>query len=408
MRSRKANIFSIILISIVLISMLSVTGCSSDKSTTTSGEKTITIGAILWLGMTLGLDAEHGIQLTTDQINESGGLDIGGEKYKINVIYYDDNNAADTARSAMNRLVFQDNVKFIISGSMFEPALYQIAEDNKVVFVGSSTQDDILNPDLKYCFRGNPGACFETVLPAWMVQRFPEKKNWAVVCEDSQSGRQSGSFVTKVLEGSGASVDIIYIPSNATDLSAMATKVKELNPDVFMPSLSVEGDTLAFKAVYQVGYKGQIFFPGAHSVEAMLAMVPPECIEGLIKGEDPVHLEPPGTQMAADFKAAWIAKYGSWTKPALFYYINFMCMKAALEKAGSTDPDKVADVIANGLQWDAASGSYQMIDRPDKNNSRTIDCVEDCYPVRVVNSQIELIEHLSLADSYEIYHKFNQ
>jgi len=425
MKNEKLGLLPVILIAILMASMSFVTGCGDsepDKTTTPAiketGEatttptirevKTLKIGAIMWLGWGLGIDSKQGMELSVELINNSGGLTIGDEKYMIELIVYDDNNTDATARSALNKLIYEDEVKFVISGSNYETSLLATAEANKVIMIGSSTADDILSPDLTYCFRGNPGACFQTVLPVWMLQHFPEKDDWVITADDTQSGHQSVAFTEKILTALGANLEAIYIPSGATDVSAMATKVATLNPDVFFSGRGVETTALDFKAVYQAGYRGQIFMTGAHSIEVMLMMVTPEVLEGLIKGEDPLHLDPPPTQIAADFKEAWIAKYGEWYNPALYYHINFTCLEAALKAAGSIDVDDVADVLANGLQWDSPSGSFQMIDRPDLENSRTVDCVEDCYPVQVVNGKVELIEKFELADSYDIYHKYHQ
>ena len=418
MERRKSKILIGLTLTIIILCTSFIIGCKSQPTTTvaptsatstkTPEVKTLNIGVILWLGWGLGIDSKNGIELSADLINNSGGLTIGSEKYKVNFIIYDDNNNDATARSALNRLIFEDKVKFVLCGSNFEVGLYPTIESNKVIMLGSSTQDDILSPKLHYCFRGNPSTCYGTILPAWMMRYAPEKKNWFLVCYDNQAGHANAALSEKVLKGSGATVTTMYIPVGSSDLSAMATKVKTLNPDVFMPSTGVEQDALCFKAVYQAGYRGQIFNPGAAPVGAMMAIAGPDVIQGMIKGEDPIHLDPPATQLGKDFKDAWIAKFGKWENPTLLYHINWTCLQAALEKAGSIDVEKVADVIATGLQWDSPTGSYKMIERTDLGNTRTVDLVEDVYPVKIVGSNVQLIEHLSLADSYTIYKKFNQ
>jgi len=413
MKCRRLRMVAGLILAIMMLSTLFTFGCKAQPTTTaatTAPEvKTLNFGVVFWLGWGLGIDSKNGIEVSVDIINKAGGLSIGSEKYKLNPIFYDDNNNQAQAVSAVNKLIFEDKVKFIISGSNFEDSFYSICDSNKVVLLGGSTKDSILDPKYHYIFRANGSACFTTVLTSWMTKKYPEKKNWVVALPDSVGGHISGEFTGKVLKDSGVNADLEYYPTGSPDLSSLGTKVKTLNPDVFLATgAGVEGDSLGYKAAYQAGYRGQLFSPAALPPPQLAMMLTPEVAEGMIAGSDPVGLDPPGTKISEDFKNAWIAKIGKWQSPTLLFHMNYTCLQAALQKAGSIDPDKVAEAIATGLQWDGPSGAFKMIDRPDKGNSRTVDCVFDLWPVKITGGKAVLIEHISLADSYATYKKYNQ
>ena len=66
---------------------------------------------VLKLGNTVPLKAKEGIQikkwleLLAERTNQAGGLVVKGEKYKIQIISYDDEYSADTGRAAAERLI---------------------------------------------------------------------------------------------------------------------------------------------------------------------------------------------------------------------------------------------------------------------------------------------------------------
>ena len=68
--------FLIVLFGLILTPIYSPSIASQPK------QKTLTIGAIGFLGWPLGLDMMRGVELMTEMDNAKGGLDIGGEKYQ--------------------------------------------------------------------------------------------------------------------------------------------------------------------------------------------------------------------------------------------------------------------------------------------------------------------------------------
>ena len=74
--------------------------------------KTLKVGLISGLGNPLGRDNQRLMEAVIPAVNSKGGLTIGGESYRIQLIVYDSKDSAETARAAVERLVFQDGVKF--------------------------------------------------------------------------------------------------------------------------------------------------------------------------------------------------------------------------------------------------------------------------------------------------------
>ena len=53
--------------------------------------------------------------MNADLLNKQGGLTIGGKKYMIEYHIYDGKYDTDTSRAAVEKLVYQDKVSFIVS-----------------------------------------------------------------------------------------------------------------------------------------------------------------------------------------------------------------------------------------------------------------------------------------------------
>lgn len=134
---------------------------------TVFAEQTIKIGII---GPMKFVPGEHILwsgSLATEEINERGGVAIKGNKYKIELIKADSNEilSLPDAVRAMERLIIENKVNFIIGGFNSEPvlAMQEVMADNKILFLcpGSShvAQCERLAKDYnkyKYFFRVGP------------------------------------------------------------------------------------------------------------------------------------------------------------------------------------------------------------------------------------------------------------
>jgi len=360
------------------------------------------VGYVGWLGLFIGVDTLHAIEVMIDMINGQGGLKIGNEIYKINLISYDSNNDQATMSAAMNRLIFEDNVKFIVSDGFGIDGVFPITEANKVLLCSASQSPAILSPDNHMSFMVGFQNTGSSSIIGWFAHTYPDKKKMVFALPDSQMGHMGEMVNTPVLKAFNFDVDFEYYPANATDLSALGTKVKTVNPDVF--ACSMGSPIQPFAAVRQAGYTGQLFSPSAAiSVNDMLTVLTPEQLEGFIGPATPTEFDPALTTLAQEFKDAWISKFGKWEGPEITMVANFNCLTAGLQKAGSLDPEAVAAVIGNGLEFETPSGPGKMISRPDLGNDRTIDSVATGYMKTVENSKAKLLYTISVDEALSYF-----
>ena len=372
--------------------------------------KTLKIGIAFYLSSSVGLDALHGIQLLAEEDNKNGGIDIGGEKYNIELISYDTEGNQTTEVAAINRLVFQDKVNYILTVGQFQSAWLKTTEENKVIVMSQDLVAPVdLAPSTYYSFNPtfqNPEITSKT---GWFCKTYPDKvKNLVAVYIDNQFGHMIEGMNSPILKAFGATATNIYIPAQQVDLSAVATKIVSLNPTaVQCMTADSNSDALALNAVYQAGYHGQFFLASNNALATWLQFVSADALEGFITGMNVTEPDPALTTTAQHFKELWIAKYGSWTAPTTISTGLYPPLIAALKKAGSLDTTKVSDALASGLEFSSPTGDGKMISRPDLGNNRTVDSISTYYMKQIVNGKIKLLATISPDEALALFQTAN-
>jgi branched-chain amino acid transport system substrate-binding protein len=383
-----------IFLAVVIISMALIS-CSSSSSPT----NTLKIGLVFSFRDDVGLDGIRGIELVAAEDNKNGGIEVGGKKYKVELVKYDNSNAQSTEVSAINKLIFEDKVKFIATQGLFQGAWLPTTEKNKVIILSMDPLASVdLSPNTHYSF--NPTFMGPEV-PAkigWFCNTYRNKANNTVAAYvDNQFGHMVAMLSESQFKTFGITPKVIFFPANQVDLSAVATKILSMNPGVVMGmSGSSTTDGLFFSSVHQAGYKGQFFSPTNNPIETWLQVASPEVLEGLITGMDYTESEPALNKAGQQFKELWIAKYGKWNNPRILGVSTYYCLKAALAKAGSLDTDKVSEAIASGLEFPSPTGDGKMISRPDVGNNRTVDSITDFYMKQIRKGKSEVLVKITM------------
>ena len=399
-RGKLSTLGFLVIILIVVVSMLTF-GCksTSSTSTTTTQAKTLKIGYEDWTSFPPGMFWAKELQLMTDLINQQGGLTVGGDKYNIDLITYDSNNTQTTAMAAINKLVYQDQVKFILTGTggSVESAL-SITEPNKVLVSCMAMGPTVLDSKYNYVFMTGVGNCGTVIFSKWFLETYPDKNDIVIVMPDMQMGHILGAAQMAIMKSAGLNVRDEYYPPDQTDLSSLGTKIKSENPGavwiVQVPPI---------KAIRDAGYTGLVMSVQAYAIDDLLAQSTPEALEGYIGEAMPTEFDPALTTTAQDFKNAYIAKYGKWDNMDMLGTTIYQALITAIQKAGSVDVDKVAAVLSNGMTWTSPVGEQKMVSRPDMGNSRTVDSVTSFYIKQIQNGKPQLIATINLADAVKSY-----
>ncbi len=340
--------------------------------------KTLTIGCTLPFTNSLGIDTKKALEMIVPAFNQAGGLTVKGQKYNINIIIYDDKYTADGGRAAVERLVNEDKVNFIVCqiGSAPIVAGLTVTEPAKVLVFCGGASDKIINPANKYTYgtanwRTNLAPLFPLVKKA-----FPNAQTMVNLSPDDETGKALARDNARAATAQGIKVlDSIFYPRDTQDFAPFATKIMSLKPDIMDYPGAVAGTQfgLQFKALYEAGFKGAHISPMQPNMVEVLAVTPKESMEGLISILSPMEVPQP-SEISSKYKADWVAKYGTWSVASLNWIPAFYAFVAAVRQADSLDPQAVSDYLSTkGVQWESPNGKAMLVKRPDYKNDRFCD-----------------------------------
>lgn len=223
-------------------------GCSKSR-TGGAAPTRVAIGATLPLTgaeARIGGFFKEGYQLAVDEVNQRGGLQVGGAKLPVALTLLDDTSNQATAVSLADRLINSDKVDFLLGtyASHLVQAQSAVAEQNGVPYVnGGGGATDIYRRGYKYLFGIiAPVELLGTTLMEWIdgeqkAGKLPRPAKIALLWENTAHGQDFRKGVTEFVKGSGGGYTIAIDESfelNGKDFAALLGKVKAARVDLFL------------------------------------------------------------------------------------------------------------------------------------------------------------------------------
>jgi len=365
----------------ILIAMPLLAACSAPaapKPAAPQEIKTIKVGCSLPFDNSLGIDTKKALDMIVPAFNKAGGLTVKGQRYNIEMVMYDDKYTGDGGRAAVERLVNEDKVKYIVCQVGSAPILagLVVTEPAKVLVMCGGAATPIVSAKNKYVYGT---ATWRTNLPPMfplLRKAFPEAKTMVNLSPDDDTGKSLAKDHAKIATALGIQVlDNIFYPRSTNDFAPFATKIMSLKPDIMDYPGTLAGTQfgLQFKALYEAGFKGAHISPMPPNWVEVLAVTPKESMEGLVSILPATEVDNP-SPIAKKFKADWKAKYGDWSTASLIWINAFYAFIEAIKKADSVDPQVVANFVSTkGISWDSPNGKAMLVKRPDLKADRFCD-----------------------------------
>ena len=347
----------------------------------------IRIGVVTPLSGTyagIGQQVKWGLDLAARQINAAGG--VAGRPLEL--IYEDEEANPAVAVQKAEKLFQVNKVDFLTgtvnSGSTL--AVGQLAERNNrliatTVSFADSITGDKCSPNV---FRVNARAGMQSAaLADWLAGTHPNA-NVFYLGPDYEMGRSTVAAFKQAAEAKGAkSVGEVFAPLDNKDYSPFFGQVRSARPAVIYTSVAGNDTVRLFSQMAEFGINRNVQVVGASgTVTSQNLPAIGKAADGFVTGVGYATGidSPENRKFLAEFEAANKAKpdlYGADSYGVLFFY------KAAVEKAGSTDTDKVRAAM-RGLQWATPQGVKTM-------RAGDHQAMQDMYAMRVNGGQFELV-----------------
>lgn len=347
----------------------------------------IRIGVVTPLSGTyagIGQQVKWGLDLAARQINAAGG--VAGRPLEL--IYEDEEANPAVAVQKAEKLFQVNKVDFLTgtvnSGSTL--AVGQLAERNNrliatTVSFADSITGDKCSPNV---FRVNARAGMQSAaLADWLSSTRPNA-NVFYLGPDYEMGRSTVAAFKQAAEAKGAkSVGEVFAPLDNKDYSPFFGQMRSARPAVIYTSVAGNDTVRLFSQMAEFGINRNVQVVGASgTVTSQNLPAIGKAADGFVTGVGYATGidSPENRKFLAEFEAANKAKpdlYGADSYGVLFFY------KAAVEKAGSTDTDKVRAAM-RGLQWATPQGVKTM-------RAGDHQAMQDMYAMRVNGGQFELV-----------------
>lgn len=317
--------------------------------------------------------AQQSVEVAAQLINDKGG--VLGKKVEV-VVVDDASNPKDSALAAQK--IISQNLKQAIAsyGSSVTAPAADLYDANKVVSVGYGCTAVRLTMDKQrpYFFRTAGRDDTQSEFFAKFAVETLGAKTIAVMHDNQDYGKGVAEDAIKFLQPyvDAGQVKVVYydaVTPGESDYSAVVSQIKALNPDVWFYTAYYSEAALLLKQGREAGVTS--IFVGNNSVPTpeFEKIAGAEIIAGSI------HLNEPMPQFLsfAESKAfldAYKAKYNElpgsiW---AVYAADALNALVAAIGKAGSTDPDKVAAAMRSMTDATGITGPLLFTERGDRKD----------------------------------------
>ena len=302
-----------------------------------------------------GKDTRQGYLVWLDWVNnEYGGIKVGDERYKVEIVMYDDEGDPDTAARLVEKLINEDRVDFLLGpySSFLTQSASAIAEKyGKIMIEGNGSAETLFERGFQNLFAVLTPAVDYTRTALQLLADIGAK-TVVIAYEDT-------AFPTSVADGAQSwaaeyGLEVLGVetyPVNVADVSGIMSKFKELEPDIFVGGGHFNDAILFIRAAKELDFnpKAMVITVGPSN---------PKLIEEV--GADAEYVIGP-TQWEASMSyaddyfgtaAEYAARYEKmWGEPPTYQAAEStataLALHIAIEQAASLDTDAVRTALRN-------------------------------------------------------------
>ena len=308
---------------------------------------------------------KQGWELALEEINASGGI-LGKQ---VTVVSRDDGAKPADAVTVANELVSREGATLLFGTLLSHVglAVSDFAKQKKVIFIAAEPLSDAIawQKGNRYTFRLRPGTYVQAAMLAEEAAKLPAKR-WATIAPNYEYGQSAVAAFKELLKAKKPDVEFVaeqWPALGKIDAGAAVQALAAANPDAIF-NVTFGGDLLKFVREGKVRGLWE-----KRTVASMLSGEPDwidpmkdEAPEGwLVTGYPWYAIDTPEHNK---FREAFQKKFNDYPRlGSVVGYAALYSVKAAMEKAGTTETEKLVEAFAD-LQLGTPVGpiTYRAID----------------------------------------------
>lgn len=344
--------------SLIALLALFVTFSACNKS---GGDEIVIgeFGSLSGSEATFGISSTNGLKLAVEEMNN--GPKLLGKNIKL--ITYDDQGKPSEAQTVVQRLIKNDNVVAVIGevASSRSKAGAPICQQNKIPMITPASTNPEVTAIGDYIFR----VCFIDPFQATVVSKFiinTLKLKKVAILKDVKNAYSTGlsDFFEKEFKNMGGEVVVVQsFQAGDKDFKAQLTAIKAANPEaIFIPAYYTDVNLISIQA-REIGITVPLIGSDGWESEKLTEGKAKDALEGCYFSTH-VSTENPDPSVQ-NFITKYKAKYNMMPDAMSFLaYDAGMILFDAIKRAGTTDPEKVKNELANTKDYSGVTGKITI------------------------------------------------
>ena len=290
-----------------------------------------------------GTSNQRSMETRADWINETGGYDIGGTKYNIEIVPFDDQKDPKRAIAGMEQMA-QAGIHYVVGPNVDDgaAAVRPVAEQNGIMYFPYAFPKELYTAPASNAVLGMV-ANYQSgpAIYKYLMEKNGIKKVAFVAANESDplSQRDSGSAAAKAL-GLEVVSDTVTYQVDTTDFTPVLTPVIQAAPDLLVLSgVSPANAPQLIRSAREMGYTGLISTETAQDA-AVLQEGAGELANGFISvgGASTPEL---ASDMMKEFVTRYTAKFGEYNDESntKVYALEYILATIAADPAAIDNVD---------------------------------------------------------------------
>jgi len=362
-------------------------------------------------GSAIGTTQLMGVELALKEVNERGGLNIGGILVPVRAVVRDDETEPEVAIRRYRELT-GEGVRVIVGGTFGHIATaYNVqAQDGRTfVMITNGIEEKVFRKENKAPYFLSSLGATDPIgrICADYVARTYEPKYVILCLPDYSYGHGANKGAMTVFEGKypHIKVETLWTPVGTPDYTSYILRLKDAKPDVVMMGQWGNDAIGIVKQAYELGlHEDTIIF--YNSINAALALgIPPEAIEGMPLGLWLYHdlsgfkeKDPATVRAMEELTEVWRAEYGEPPDVmAVYAYIGMRETLRAIELTGGTDPKVMYQALMENPEFMSVKGPayWRQDGRPFYKYAKFIGIGKG------VDERTDRFDYAKVTDAYE-------
>ncbi len=335
----------------------------------------------------VGEEGKYALEMWLEDLEKAGGLEVGGVKYKVEVIHEDNESKAESAANATSKLIAEDKVLAIIGPYASKQAIPagEVANKMKTPLISPWSTNPRTTKGRPFVFRAAFLDDFQGRMLAKFVQdEFGAKKVAVLYDVASDYPKGLAEFFKQGAEELG--IEVVAFETFTTkdrDFSAQLTKIINSDAEVLFTPQYYDEVPLIVKQAHQLGWDKPILGSDSWASPELMNLCGDDCVGSFFSA----HWAVAGAKGAAkEFIDRFQSKYGyapgdvaalAWDSAHLLQQAIQGCGKLT----GKLEEDRqcIRDALANIKQYEGITGKMSFNEEGDPIKCAVIVRINENY-----------------------------